>query len=312
MEVINGVLNIKFNEKTGVALGNFDGVHLGHVALIKTLKDISAKYGCKSIVFTFDDHTLKILEPSKAPLLLTDNNKKIELIKNLNVDYLILEKFNKQFSMLNYIDFIEDILIDKLNAGFVVVGQDFRFGHNGEGNIDILKQFSAKYNYEVEVVQPVIVDGIKVSSSFIRGLIKDGRVDLVPRYLGRYHTVEGFVIKGKNYGAKIVGFPTANVDVDKELCLPPNGVYITKTVIDGIHYHSLTNIGYSPTFGNKTFSIETYILDGFDKNLYGKLVEIEFLKHIRGESKFTDVASLREKIKNDINLALDYFHVQDT
>ncbi len=312
MEVIKDITDIKFKEKTGVALGNFDGVHLGHISLIKHLKDIADQHNYKSLVFTFEDHTLKTLDPSKPTSLLTDNDKKIELIKSLDVDYLIMVKFDKKFSMMSYKDFIEGILVNRLNNGFVVVGSDFRFGRNGEGDTNVLKKFGEKYNYAVEVIPPVLINGVKVSSSYIRRLIRDGMVDMVPMYLGRNYSISGNVIKGNNYGTKLVGYPTANIDIDCRLCLPPDGVYVSRAYINGRDYHSVTDVGCNPTFHNKKFSIETYILDEFNENLYGKYIEVDFLKYIRSDIEFDNVMSLKEKIKTDVDYALNYFNGLDT
>jgi riboflavin kinase/FMN adenylyltransferase len=308
MYVIRDIANLSFNKKIGIVLGNFDGVHLGHVSLIKNLKNITATYGYKSLVFTFDDHTLKTLDPSKAPSLLTTRSKKVKLITDLYVDYLVMVKFNKEFSMMSDKDFIKNVLVDKLNVGYVIIGSDFRFGNNGEGNVETLKRFGKKYNYEVKVVPPVMMNGVKVSSSYIRELIKDGKVDIVPDYLGRYYSVEGSVIKGNNYGSTLTGYPTANLKIDRRMCLPPNGVYISRTFIDGTYYPSVTDIGFNPTFHNKNYSIETNILDNFNMNLYGKHIEVEFLKFIRNDIEFKNITLLKEKIASDIDSALNYFH----
>jgi len=312
MEVIRDISNLKFSNRTGVALGNFDGIHLGHAVLINKLKNLSELYGYKSVLFTFDDHTLKIINPTRAPQLLTDAEKKIELLSKYGIDFVVMIKFDKDFSLMTYEEFIDKIIIQTLNAGIIVVGYDYRFGRNGEGNTDKLREIGKKCGFDVEIVSPVVVDGIKVSSSYIRELIKKGMVDVIPKYLGRYYSLKGKVVRGMNYGARLLGYPTANIDIDEELCIPRKGVYITRTCVYGQYYMSVTNIGYNPTFSDKSLSIETYIIDYENGELYDKIIEVEFIKYIRDEIKFSSVEQLRKRINEDIVLAVDYFRGIDT
>lgn len=307
MIIIDEYNTEKYNDKKVIALGNFDGIHLGHQELIKKSVELSKTNKMTSSVFTFKQHTTKTIYKNDYQKLLTTNRKKIEEFSKFNLDYAIIYDFNKDFSLLSPKAFIENILINKLNMKIAVVGDNYRFGYNANGDVSLLKNFSKIYNYEVYIVEPIKLNDIPISSSFIRSLIQEGNVEEASKYLGRYFSLEGYVISGRKIGRKL-GFPTANIRIDRDCILPLNGVYITKVKIGNRRFLGITNIGINPTFNVNNLSVETYILD-FNENIYGLFIEIEFIKRVRNEIKFNSEKELIEQMKNDYALAKSYKYI---
>lgn len=295
MEIIDLSKQAEDKVKTGVALGNFDGVHLGHRALIKTNVEISKEMGLAPSVLLFTNHTKTIL--GNKPDILTDNTQKMEILKDLKVERVYTIAFDEELMSLSPDEFVKTILVEKLNCKLVVVGFNYRFGHKASGNAKILKELGLKYGIKVVVVEAVVDEGDIMSSTRIRGLLKEGNIKMVNRSLGRNYLVKGKVIHGKNRGNKL-GFPTANIEVDENL-IPKEGVYATNTIIGGKSYLSATNIGYNPTFGDGVLKVETHILD-FDGNLYDTDIEIEFLDYIRGDIKFDNKDDLIRQMEDDV------------
>lgn len=280
-----------------IALGSFDGVHLGHRKLIEILKEESRLNGTRSMVYTFNTHPRKILAPNKHIYLITDNKKRSEIIRQMGVDVLYLEDFNNIRDMsAEY--FAKNILVDSFNVKSVVIGYNYRFGIKGEGNADDLKRYGEKYGFKVIIVDAFEVNGHTVSSSLLRHIIRSGNVDKVSEYLGRDFSVHGEVVYGKQNG-EIMGFKTANIDVKKDITLPKKGVYYTSTKVHGRFYKSITNIGFNPTFNGESLSVETHLLD-FCEDIYGEEIEIFFHKHKRDEIKFNNFEELAKQIKSDI------------
>jgi len=280
-----------------VALGSFDGVHLGHRKLIELLKEEANTYGTGSMVYTFKVHPRKILIPNKHIYLITDNEKRAEVVEGMGVDMLYLEDFTNVRDM-SAEDFVKKILIGRFGVKSVVVGYNYRFGLKGEGNADMLKQYGEKYGFKVNVVEAVEVDGHTVSSSFIRHIIRSGNVDKIADYLGREFSVHGEVVYGKQNG-EVMGIKTANIEVKKDITLPKKGVYYTSTTVSGKLYKSITNIGFNPTFDGESLSVETHIID-FCENIYGEEIEIFFHRHKRDEYKFVSMEELVKQIRKDI------------
>ena len=280
-----------------VALGSFDGVHLGHRRLIELLKEEAKLYGTGSLVYTFNVHPRKILIPNKHIYLITDNEKRAEIIEDMGIDMLYLEDFNN-VSDMSAEDFVKKILVDGFRVKSVVVGYNYRFGIKGEGNAEILMQYGEKYGFKVNVVKAVEVDGHTVSSSLIRHIIRSGSVDKVADYLGRDFSVHGKVIYGKQNG-EVMGIKTANIDVKKDITLPKKGVYYTSTTVSGKLYKSISNIGFNPTFDGESLSVETHLID-FCDNIYGEEIEIFFHRHKRDEYKFESMEELVKQIRRDI------------
>ena len=286
-----------------IALGSFDGVHLGHRKLIELLTEESKLYGTGSMVYTFHTHPRKILMPDKHIYLITDNEKRAEIMEDMGVDMLYLEDFNKVKDM-SAEAFVKKILVERFSVKSVVVGYNYRFGIKGEGNAEILMQYGEKYGFKVSVVEAVEVEGHTVSSSLIRHIIRSGNVDKVAEYLGREFSVHGKVIYGKQNG-EVMGIKTANIDVKKDITLPQKGVYYTSTVVSGKLYKSISNIGFNPTFDGESLSVETHLID-FCNNIYGEEIEIFFHKHTRDESKFVSMEELVKQIQMDIQGRLTY------
>jgi riboflavin kinase/FMN adenylyltransferase len=286
-----------------IALGSFDGVHLGHRKLIELLIKEAKFFGTDSMVYTFHTHPRKILMPDKHIYLITDNEKRAEIIEGLGVDMLYLEDFNNVRDM-SAEAFVKNILVERFGIKSVVVGYNYRFGIKGEGNADILRQFGEKYGFRVNVVEAVEVDGHSVSSSLIRHIIRSGSVDKVAKYLGRDFSVHGKVIYGKQNG-EVMGIKTANIDVKKDITLPKKGVYYTTTTVSGKRYKSITNIGFNPTFDGESLSVETHLLN-FSDNIYGEEIEIFFHLNKRDEIKFQTMEELVAQIRDDIQDRLAY------
>jgi len=286
-----------------IALGSFDGVHLGHRRLIELLKEESKLFGTESMVYTFHKHPRKILMPDKHIYIITDNKKRAEIMENMGVDILYLEDFNKVKDM-DAETFVKNILVECFGVKSVIIGYNYRFGVKGEGNAETLRQYGDKYGFKVNVVEAVEVNGHTVSSSLIRHIIRSGNVEKVAAYLGRNFSVHGEVIYGKQNG-EIMGIKTANIDVKKDITLPKKGVYHTSTIVSGSLYKSISNIGFNPTFNGESLSVETHLI-GFSNSIYREEIEIFFHKRIRDESKFESMEELVKQIKKDIEDRLVY------
>lgn len=306
MEIVRDINDFNMNTHTSVALGNFDGLHIGHKKLIKTLVAESQKNSTKSLVFTFHPHPLKILAPEKAPKTITSLKEKIQLIKNLNVDILVLITFTHSFSKITPPKFIDDLLLKKLKAKLVVVGYNFTFGFNAEGTTVYLKKQGKEKNFGVIVVPPVKYKGKTVSSTYIRELIMNGQIELVNRLLGHPYTIEGKVVPGKGLGKKL-GFPTANVKYNPEKILPKFGVYVVEVKVKNKYYKGVVNVGNNPTVSSHKINVEVYILD-FAETIYGENIEILFYKYLRDEKKFDSLDELKSRIREDVNIAENFFH----
>jgi len=288
-------------EKPVLTIGNFDGVHKGHLALFEKVKEIAKKINGNSVVMTFDPHPVKVLNHGNGPPLITPIQQKIRLIKEAGIDIILCLPFTKEFATIPAKDFVKKILVDKIGVKYIVVGYDYAFGRNREGDIDLLQNLGDKLGFKVIVVEPVSIDGIIVSSTKIRNLVQEGRLEEAKALLGRNYQVCGTVIKGKNRGARLLGYPTANLKLIDELT-PKIGVYAVKVIVDDKVYNGVANIGYNPTFGNKSFSVETHIIE-FNKDLLGKEIRIEFVKRLRDERKFKDPDELSKQIGKDIEEA---------
>ncbi|MHB8232230.1 MAG: bifunctional riboflavin kinase/FAD synthetase [bacterium] len=300
MEVLE--INQKdFNFKNSViTIGSFDGIHLGHRKLMEYTKDSASELNSVSVVLTFHPHPLKVLHPEKKINLITTFEKKIELIEETGIDYLVYITFTPEFANMPAEDFIKNIIVRKLNPLKIIVGHDFGFGAKKSGNISLLEELSKELGFELTVVEPVIIDNEIVSSTLIRRLVITGRVCAVKRFLGRHYSVHGRVVKGSGRG-KNLGFPTANIIPEEEL-FPKDGVFVTQVRINDKFYDSVTNVGSNPTFNDIIRRIETYIFD-FDGDLYDREIEVFFVERLREEIKFDNINELKKRIKKDIELA---------
>ena len=298
MELIN-IDN--FNEdrfETAIALGNFDGVHLGHQSLIKQMISISNEGGLNSSVLLFENHTKSTID-GKGPSLITSKEQKYNLVHELGVKTIYSMKFDEFIMKLTPEDFVTEILIKKLNAKAVVVGNDYRFGHKASGDAELLIELGIKHGLKIVIVDPLYLDGDIVSSTRIRKCILSGDVKGASKLLGRDYSILGKVVPGKKIGNKL-GFPTANIDPLINFVLPKNGVYSTKTIVDGVKYISATSVGYNPTFRENSIKIESHII-GFAQDIYDMNIELVFVEFLRDEIKFESVELLKKQILLDIN-----------
>ncbi|MCQ2550591.1 MAG: bifunctional riboflavin kinase/FAD synthetase [Clostridia bacterium] len=296
MKTFNSLDEIMNIEPTVVALGNFDGVHLGHQALIKAAKEIALKNNLKVAVFSFSNHPKNLISNKKV-LNIAYQDEKALLMEKEGVDYLFNIKFDEKIMKTSAEDFICDILLKKFNMKQAVCGFNYHFGYKGEGDTALLKQLGEYYGYGVTCHEPVTIDGDVVSSTLIRGLIKAGEMEDVKKFLGRNYDIEGEVVVGNRLG-RTIGFPTSNITIDENMVTPPNGVYITYCIYNGAKYPSITNVGVKPTIGKYEKNMETHIFN-FSKELYGKTIRVEFVKMTREEVKFKDVETLSKQIEKD-------------
>jgi len=312
MRTIFGNEKVIFAERTtAVGLGNFDGLHVGHMALINTLTNEARINGLHSIIYTFTKHPENILRKKLFTPLLTTVGKRIQLLEGTPLDCLYFDEFDEDFSRLKPENFVREILLDRLGARLVVAGFNYRFGYMGQGDVNLLRELGRKYNFRVIVIPPVKVDNEVVSSTAIREYVARGDMENVFRLLGRHYSITGEVMDGKRLGRRI-GFPTANLHPEEYLIMPHNGVYITKTLYNGEFYSSLTNIGLNPTFGDVArISAETHILN-FDRDIYRSSIEVFFLKKLRNEKKFRNAEELSAQIRRDVQSAKEFFDLNGT
>jgi riboflavin kinase/FMN adenylyltransferase len=305
MKVINGFENLpSFSQQTVVALGNFDGVHLGHRRILEFVTREATRLDLVSMVLTFSPHPEKILGKRRIKMIQT-LEQRLEEIKTFGIQAVLVIPFDRKFSNLTPREFVKEIIIDLLRAEAVVVGDEFRFGRNRQGDIALFQKITSKFDIQVFSLSSVAKNGRKVSSSLIRKFLQEGRMEAANSLLGRPYAIDGRVIKGKSQG-KVIGFPTANIQTDNEIT--PPGVFITKVKYGSEDHPSLTNIGECPTFEKKEKNIESYIID-FDRNLYRRKIRIYFFKKIREEMKFSTPQDLSRQIKRDIEAAKAYFHL---
>ena len=281
-----------------LTLGNFDGVHLGHQAIFNIVMDRAAEKGGTPIVFTFVPHPLKVISPKTAPRLLTNYKDKIDLIKKCGIDVIICTKFTKKFADISAESFVKNVLCKAIKAKEIFIGANYFFGKGREGSPELLRRLGQDCGFTVTVVDEIKSGNTTISSSMIRRVIAEGKVDEASKYLGRLYYVDGVVVEGANRGRKLLNTPTANLSTINEL-LPKNGVYAVKVEMGGKQYAGASNVGYNPTFDNSNFSFETHILD-FDGDLVGKTIRIYFVKRIRDEIKFSSIEALALQLQKDI------------
>ena len=284
-----------------VTVGNFDGVHLGHQMLFSEVVARAVRRDGVSVVMTFDPHPLKVLRPDGIKLIST-TEQKIELIEQAGIDVLIIIPFTKEFAATTAQDFVDRILIATIGVQDLVVGYDYAFGRGRQGNIAFLKEQGKRYGFPVTVVEAYYEQGMLVSSTRIRELVTQGRMRDVRTLLGRCYQIRGTVQRGRQRGGKVVGFPTANLQISEEDLCPKRGVYVTQVVCQGKLYGGVSNIGYNPTFGEDRLVAETHIFD-FQDDIYDQPIKINLLRHLRDEKKFSGPKELAEQIRKDIEIA---------
>lgn len=282
-----------------ITLGNFDGVHLGHQRILKRLAQRAKRLGVSSVVYTFDPHPLSVVAPHKSPPLILDIDDKTRRIAECGTDALVFARFTREFASRHPREFVEKELMP-MSVREIWVGLDFSFGKGRAGNVEYLQSLGAELGFEVHVIPAYMKEGSVVSSSRIRELVKAGSVEKATRLLGRRYSIKGTVVRGKDMGRSL-GFPTANLRVSSEL-VPANGVYAAFATIDGQTYRSVLNIGTAPTFGGKACSIEVHIF-GFTDDIYGRKMEVAFVRRLRSEKAFSSKEALVARIKKDVERA---------
>lgn len=287
------------NKNSVVTIGTFDGVHKGHLDILDHVIQKAEEINGRSFVITFKPHPRTIVAKKDDIFLLTTYEEKIELLKNKGIENLLVINFTKEFSNLTAKEFVDNIICNKIGAVHLVIGYDHKFGKDRVGNGSRLTELGMERNFTVSTVAPVEFNGEIISSTKIRKALLDGNIQEANNFLGRNYAIEGKVVEGTKRG-RIIGFPTANIEVENKLKLiPKNGVYAVKIFFNSMVYFGIMNIGVRPTFeDSKRLFIEVYILD-FSRNIYGKEIKIEFLKRIRDEKRFSSKEKLKEQIKND-------------
>ena len=294
MEIIHAEKIVDY-EATAVALGNFDGLHIAHMRIIRDCVKIARERGIKSGVLLFEENTKSVA--GKKPIeLITTNEQKLKLLSREKLDFVYVRQFTEEFMRKSPEEFVQ-LLLKNLKAKIICVGYDYRFGHKAAGNVDTLRELGEKYGFEVIVTDKITIDGETVSSTHIRELVREGRVDEAIAFLGRRYTISGEVVEGLKNGRKM-GLPTANVDYDKHMVLPKEGVYAGITEIDGERHTSVINVGKNLTFGAEKLTVESHILD-FDEDIYGKNINVLFAKRLRGVFKFGSIDELKAQINRD-------------
>ena len=307
VEIIKGIQNLKRPFRNPVVtLGNFDGVHLGHQQIFKRVKEEASKIRGQGVVITFEPHPLKVLAPERFSPLLTPFRKKMMLIEKSGIEIVLCIEFSLTFSEISPSQFIKSILVQKVKVKKVIIGYNYHFGKGQEGDAQTLKEAGKVFDFEVEIVEPLRVGQTIVSSSKIRTLIQRGEVEEASKLLGRDYPIIGKVVEGEKRG-QTLGFPTANLEISDEL-YPKTGVYAVEVIWHQQRFNGLANIGSNPTFPAQTgrseepFSLEVHILN-FNRQIYGKEIEVRFKKRIRDEVRFESPLLLIEQIKKDIQLA---------
>lgn len=292
------VINENFNENDDIyiALGSFDGLHKGHMSLIKKVSQLAKANGGKSMVYTFKDHPLNTIDPKFAPKLIMDNDTKLNLLVESDIDFVLLQTFDDKFMKLSPENFIISIC-KRFNIKGMVVGFNYRFGYKNQGDVDLLFNLSKKYNFNLTVMNPFKDEHTIISSTLIRQLIKEGKIKKANSYLSMPFMIKGNVVRGKGLG-ETIGYPTANIDYDKRYVLPGEGVYYTNVKYNETFYRGITSIGFNPTVYGEKLTIETYILD-FNENIYGKEIHLCFIEKTREQIKFPTVEDLVEQLKLD-------------
>lgn len=290
-----------------VTLGNFDGVHLGHQALIGGAVADAKRLAIPSVVLTFEPHPLKVLAPERAPKMLLAHKDKMQLLRALGVEVVVIQNFDLSFARMAADEFVRGILVNRLKARKVWVGRDLRFGQGRKGSVAELERWGSEWGFAVTTVDAIMVEGARVSSSRIRQLVMDGQVDALEPMLGRHHFISGRVVRGHRRGQQI-GFPTANISTRTEV-LPMDGIYATLFHLGERRLLSVSSVGVNPTFGVGPRTVECHILN-FSDDIYDQAVQLSFVSRIRSERTFASVDALVAQIRQDVDSAEAIFRKQ--
>ncbi len=298
MNVFHSVQSFKSDKKTIVTLGTFDGMHVGHQAILNKLKLQKEFYGYETLVLTFFPHPRMVLKTDHKISLLNTINERIKQIDQFGIDHLVVQEFTQEFANLSAEEFVKNVLVDQFNIGKIVIGYDHRFGKNRSADIHDLIEFGKKYHFDVEQISAKELDDVSVSSTKIRNALNQGDVGLAKTYLGYPYMVSGKVVSGKQLG-RTIGYPTANIQVAEDYKLIPTiGVYVVSVTVKGTDYYGMLSVGTNPTVGGTEKTIEVYIFD-FNDTIYNEEITVRFLTKIRNEEKFASIDLLIEALKND-------------
>ena len=298
MKLLHGSQNFDAKDKhPAVGLGNFDGVHVGHQAILAAVKADASERGAPSVLYTHDPHPAVVLRHGTPPPKITTLEEKIEIVDALGLDYMVVEPFTIDFAAQTPEAFVRDVLVGRLGVGHAFVGENFGFGKGRAGKSSDLQAFGERYGFQVTLTKPVLVGGIPASSTRVREAVAAGDVVTAATLLGRRFALRGTVVHGASRGVGL-GFPTANLAPDKDL-LPARGVYACIAWLDRKPYAALTNVGVKPTFGTEALTIEAFLLD-FHGDAYGHLLNLEFFARLREEMKFPGIEELKGQIARDV------------
>mgnify|MGYP000598524799 FL=1 len=305
MNTIQNISNFSSSEKTYITIGTFDGVHIGHQKIIEKLVLEAKKANRKSVLLTFFPHPRMVLQKDVSIKLINTIEERAKLLKKTGLDYLIIHPFSKAFSRMTALEFVRDILVNKLNISKLIIGYDHHFGKNREGNIVQLTEYSHLYDFVVEEIPAQDIDDVSVSSTKIRLALAEGNLKTANNYLGYNFILNGNVVNGKQLGGKI-GYPTANINIKETYKLiPKTGVYIVKSIVDKKVVFGMMNIGNRPTVNGAYQTIEVHFF-GFNKNIYNTNLTVELLYFLRDEEKFDSLNALITQLKKDEQVALAY------
>jgi riboflavin kinase / FMN adenylyltransferase len=288
-----------------LALGNFDGLHRGHMKIIERVRRVASERGATAVAMTFDPHPPRVVRPDKAPPLLMTKTQRLEALERADLDGVAVVRFTPELSRWDPETFVRTVLVEWLHVAEVWVGANFLFGHDRAGNFSSLRGLGGRYGFRAEKIDPVRYKDFVVSSTRIRRLISEGRVDEAGALLGHPYTIDGTVVEGSHRGREL-GFPTANLATGNEL-IPPHGVYATTVRLDGVIYPSITNVGIRPTFDEEPRTvIETHLLD-VERDLYGRTLRLGFVQRLRDERRFESVDLLKAQVGADLQKARTLF-----
>lgn len=299
MKVIRNINDLCGLQNPVITIGTFDGVHLGHRKIIERINQLAKERNGQSVIITFHPHPRFVINPDDTTLkLLSTVDEKIKLLEDCGVDVAVIIPFSREFSEQSPEDYIENFLVKYFHPSCIVIGYDHKFGRDRKGDFHLLEQLKKKYNFDLEEISKQALDDITISSTKIRNALHDGEITKANELLGYAYTLSGLVIKGLQNGRKL-GYPTANLQlIEPTKLTPKTGIYAVYVYVDGIKKRGMLSIGYNPTFGGKHISVEVNILD-FDKDIYGQMITLEFVKYIRSEKKFNSIEDLIAAIDQD-------------
>ena len=303
MKIFNNIQSYSSEKESILTIGTFDGVHIGHNKILTKLVEESKKNNLSSLIMTFFPHPRIVLQKSEEIKMIDTMDEKIHLFEKTGVDNLIIQPFDENFSKIRAKEFVEEILVKKLNTKHIIIGYDHRFGKDREASVEDLKKFGLNYMFTVEEIAAQEIHSIAISSTKIRNAILKGEIKKCNDYLGRNFMLTGEVVHGDGLGKKI-NFPTANIEIiDTYKIIPKNGVYLVKTIINSEIYFGMMNIGVRPTIGGKNKSLEIHFFN-FKDNIYNKTISVEIICKIRDEEKFSSIDELKIQLKKDEQFCL--------